>query len=76
MSRVLGAAGAAAGGGWEVAPVGMVEGLLAGPLPDGASGRAPVLIKRAGEELRLDRWFGSMTGPDDRTGLGWRESSA
>ena len=54
----------------------LVEGLLAGPLPDGASGRAPVLIKRAGEELRLDRWFGSMTGPDDRTGLGWRESSA
>jgi len=52
------------------------KGLLASPLPDGASGRAPVLIRRAGEELRLDRWFGSMTGPDDRAGLGWRELSA
>ena len=52
------------------------EGLLASQRPDEAGARAPVLIKRAGGELRLDRWFGPMTGSDDRTGLGWRESSA
>ena len=50
--------------------------LLVGPSPDGAIGRAPVLIEWAGRELRVDRWFGSMIGPDDRTGVGWRELSA
>ena len=53
-----------------------VGGSPAGSSPDGATGRAPVLIERAGSELRLDRWFGPMTGPDDLSGVGWRELPA
>ncbi len=51
-------------------------GSMVGPSPDETTGRAPVLIERADWELRLDRWFGPMTGPGDRSGVGWRELSA
>ena len=51
-------------------------GSMVGPSPDGTTGRAPVLIERADWELRLDRWFGPMTGPGDWSGAGWRELSA
>jgi len=51
------------------------EGLSASSLSHGVSGRAPVLIDQAGREVRLNRWFGPMTGPDHSTGVGWRELS-